>query len=67
MQSSVNQGIYTYFEISPSSNTSGAHYLTLPDGPGSFKRLHMNNIGQVKMTEDRFTGDQVSFWITEAQ
>lgn len=64
MQATSSTGAYTYFEMTPST-ISGLYYFTLPDAPASYKRLQVNNSGDVKMVSTASVGTWESFSITE--
>ena len=65
MQATSSAGVYTYYRFD-NGNTSGTHYLTLPDGPAAFQRLQMNPQGDILFTTTAFGGNWVSWKITEA-
>lgn len=65
MQATTSSGIYTYYDITESSSAPGSYYFTLPNGPANFNRLNVNNSQEVGFTDDSFTGEEVSFTITE--
>ena len=65
MQATGWSGIYTYYSLTDSNSVTGAYYLTLPDGPTSYRRLQITNTGDVKMVSESSQGSWVSFRITE--
>ena len=64
MQGTAWTGIYTYYDLTE-GNSEGTYYVTLPDGPDSYKRLQITNGGEVKMVATNKTGSWVSFVFTE--
>lgn len=65
MQSSAQSGAYTYYDITASTNTDGAYYLTLPDGPDGRQRLQVSDEGLVRFRNESLNGSWESFTITE--
>ena len=67
MQATSSSGTFTQYEITPSTHTDGAYYLTLPNAPDiDYSRLKINNFGVVQMTNPSNYRSQESFFITEA-
>ena len=64
MQATSSVGVFTYYRFD-NGNTSGTHYLTLPDGPANFQRLQMTPDGEILFTTTAFGGGWVSWLITE--
>ncbi len=65
MQGTEWTGTYTYYEITPGYIT-GTYYLTLVHAPENYKRLQVNNSGEVKMINASHQGTWESFTFTEA-
>jgi uncharacterized protein YjdB len=64
MQATTSTGSYTYYDFAIGAS-SGTYFLTLPDGPTSYKRLQVDNSGVVKMVSTASAGTWESFTITE--
>ncbi|WP_051477533.1 carbohydrate-binding protein [Aquimarina pacifica] len=64
MQPTTSSGGWTYYTISEGASDN-TYFLTLPNGPSSYKRLQVQNSGEVKMVPNTYTGTWVSFTITE--
>ena len=64
MQATSSSGTYTYYDISEGAS-SGTYFLTLPDGPGDFVRLQIDNRRNVKMVSTSHAGTWESILITE--
>ena len=67
MQGTAWSGIYTYYDFEEGA-TNGTYFATLADGPTNFKRLQVNNAGEVKFvsTASNSNGTWESFTFTEA-
>ena len=65
MQATTSNGGWTYYDFTEGAIT-GTFFMTLPEGPNSFKRLQVNNSGDIKMVSTSSTGTWESFTFTEA-
>ena len=65
MQEITSTDRYTYFDIQE-TDSGNSYFITLPDGPTNFKRLQIDNRGNVKMVVSSKDGTWESFTITEA-
>ena len=64
MQATSSSGSYTYYEPTVGA-ISGTYFMTLPNGPGDFVRLQVNNSGSVKMVPVSNEGTWESLLISE--
>lgn len=65
MQATTSNGVYTYYDFTTGA-INDTHFLTLPDGPANYKRLQVDNSGNVNMVTASHDGTWESFTITEA-
>jgi len=65
MQSVDSAGVFTYYQFAR-GESQGTHFLTLPDGPSSFRRLQMTPEGEIRFFPTTATGSWESWQITEA-
>lgn len=66
MQGTGWSGSYTYYEFTEGF-TKGTYFITLPDGPSNYKRLQVNNLGEVKMVSTASNRTWESFTFTEVE
>ncbi len=64
MQGTAWSGTYTYYEFAEGF-TEDTYFVTLPDGPTNYKRLQVNNSGEVKMVSTASNRTWESFTFTE--
>lgn len=64
MQGTAWSGTYTYYELTE-GYTAGSYFLTLPDAPDAYKRVQVNNLGEVKMVSTASNRTWESFTFTE--
>ncbi|WP_051477532.1 Ig-like domain-containing protein [Aquimarina pacifica] len=64
MQQTSSAGGWTFYDFA-AGVSDGTYFLTLPNGPSSYKRLQVNNNGEVKMVSTASAGTWESFTITE--
>lgn len=65
MQPTSSSGTLTYYQITASQSIEGTYYLTLPDAPGSLRRLQIRDTGDVRFVDVNSNGSWVSFDIVE--
>ena len=65
MQATSFSGDWTQYQITPGSS-QGTYFLTLINGPEDYRRLQVNNNGDVKMVSEASNGTWESFRIIEA-
>ena len=64
MQATTSSAMFTYFDFEEGA-IEDTYFITLPDGPALYKRLQVNNGGNVQMVENTRNGTWESFRITE--
>ncbi len=65
MQPTSSSGGWTYYELTEGF-IEGTYFVTLPNGPTNYKRLQVNNSGEVKMVSTASNRTWESFTFTEA-
>jgi len=64
MQGTAWTGSYTYYELTE-GYIAGSYFVTLPDGPASYRRLQINSTGVVRMVSEAQALTWESFTFTE--